>query len=106
MSLPDEMVRAQERAFRLTAKDSDLKHLIGPDHLRYLLEVENPLKAKETAKDAKLRKAVKEFIDLMGRVEESDSGKEFRPNQISSCRALEGERLQALMDEMGKLVND
>jgi hypothetical protein len=46
----------------------------------------------------------KEFITLMEITEESDSGNEFRPNKISSCRAMDGKRLNEILAEARRIV--
>jgi hypothetical protein len=46
----------------------------------------------------------KEFITLMEITEESDSGNEFRPNKISSCRAIDGKRLNEILAEARRIV--
>jgi hypothetical protein len=52
----------------------------------------------------KLEKLWKEFITLMEITEESDSGYEFNPNKISSCRALDGRRLNEILVEARQIV--
>lgn len=42
---------------------------------------------------------------LLDITEESDSGNEFRPNRISSCRAVDGDRIQKILEEAKQLVN-
>jgi len=42
---------------------------------------------------------------LLDITEESDSGNEFRPNCISSCRAVDGERIQKILEEAKQLIN-
>ena len=42
---------------------------------------------------------------LLDITEESDSGNEFRPNRISSCRAVDGERIQKILEEAKQLIN-
>ena len=42
---------------------------------------------------------------LLDITEESDSGNEFRPNYISSCRAVDGERIQKILQEAKQLIN-
>jgi len=42
---------------------------------------------------------------LLDITEESDSGNEFRPNYISSCRAVDGERIQKILEEAKQLIN-
>jgi hypothetical protein len=46
----------------------------------------------------------KEFITLMEITEESDSGYEFNPNKISSCRAMDGKRLNEILVEARRIV--
>lgn len=46
----------------------------------------------------------KEFITLMEITEESDSGYEFNPNKISSCRAIDGKRLNEILVEARRIV--
>jgi len=46
----------------------------------------------------------KEFITLMEITEESDSGNEFHPNKISSCRAMDGKRLNEILAEARRIV--
>jgi len=42
---------------------------------------------------------------LLDITEESDSGNTFRPNYISSCRAVDGERIQKILAEAKQLIN-
>lgn len=42
---------------------------------------------------------------LLEITEESDSGNEFRPNRISSCRTVDGERIQKILEEAKQLIN-
>lgn len=53
----------------------------------------------------KLHSLWKEFIDLLEITEESDSGNEFRPNYINSCRALDGERMSQIIKEAKKEIS-
>ena len=52
----------------------------------------------------KSEKLWKEFITLMEITEESDSGYEFNPNKISSCRAIDGKRLNEILVEARQIV--
>jgi hypothetical protein len=45
------------------------------------------------------------FIGLMDIVEESDSGNEFRPNRIFSCRALDAQKMADIIEEAKRVVN-
>jgi hypothetical protein len=58
------------------------------------------------ARAEKSEKLWKEFIDLLEITEESDSGNEFNPNKISSCRAIDGKRLNEILNEARGMVFD
>ena len=60
--------------------------------------------AAMTARAEKSEKLWKEFITLMEITEESDSGYEFNPNKISSCRAMDGKRLNEILVEARRIV--
>ena len=46
----------------------------------------------------------KEFITLMEITEKSDSGYAFNVNKISSCRAIDGKRLNEILNEARRIV--
>jgi hypothetical protein len=46
----------------------------------------------------------KEFITVLEIVEESDSGYKFNPNKISSCRALDGRKLNEILVQAREIV--
>lgn len=46
-----------------------------------------------------------QFIDIMDIVEESDSGNEFRPNRILSCRALDAQKMSDIIEKAKLVVN-
>lgn len=52
------------------------------------------------------RGLIKEFISFLDYKEESDSGREFHPIEIISCRAMMSEPLNMLLTEMRKRVGD
>ena len=52
----------------------------------------------------KAEKLWKEFITLMEITEESDYGNAFNPNKISSCRAMDGKRLNEILIEARQIV--
>ena len=56
------------------------------------------------ARAEKAEKLWKEFITLMDITEESDSGNAFNPNKISSCRAMDGKRLNEILIEARQIV--
>ncbi len=51
----------------------------------------------------RLHDLLKEFFSILDTVEESDSGKEFHPVYISSCRVLITKRLDQLFTEIKEL---
>jgi hypothetical protein len=52
-----------------------------------------------------IRDLCREFIFLLDIVEESDSGTEFKPNKISSCRALDGSRMNKILQQLKQLTS-
>lgn len=54
--------------------------------------------------DCYLCKVVREFIRLLEIEEESDGGKKFRPNGISTCRTMDGAKMAELLQEMKRLT--
>lgn len=47
---------------------------------------------------------VRDLIGLFEKVEASDSGKEFNPNTISTCRVLDGVRLDEIILNLKRLI--
>ena len=47
---------------------------------------------------------VKELLDILDRVETTDSGTEFHPTHFSSCRTMEIERFNKMMVRLRKLM--
>ena len=47
-----------------------------------------------------LESNIREFLGFLRKVEVSDNGRAFRPNQISSCRVMDGQRMGELLTEM------
>ena len=77
------------------------------ERLKELLRIESAsaqhaLAAAERAE--KSERLWKEFITLMEITEESDSGNAFNPNKISSCRAMDGKRLNEILIEARQIV--
>lgn len=54
---------------------------------------------------AALEQAVRDFFSYMEIVEVSDGGREFRPNTISSCRAMDMVAIDVALTQMRKLVS-
>jgi hypothetical protein len=53
----------------------------------------------------KLTTLWQQFISIMNIVEESDNGKEFRPNRIQSCRVLDAQKMSDIIEEAKQLVH-
>jgi len=51
-----------------------------------------------------LENLVREFFSILDTVEESDSGKEFHPVYIGSCRVLTTKRLNEIFNEMKEII--
>jgi hypothetical protein len=49
---------------------------------------------------------VKELFMLLDITEETDDGRVFRPNQISSCRAVDAERLNSILVSLKHTMED
>jgi quinolinate synthase len=49
---------------------------------------------------------VKELFMLLDITEETDDGRVFRPNQISSCRAMDAERLDKVLTALKHTMQD
>ena len=49
---------------------------------------------------------VKELFILLDRTEESDDGRVFRPNQITSCRLQDGDRLNQILLQLKHTLED
>jgi len=56
----------------------------------------------------KIIELVSELIALLDREEESEAGIRFKPNQIDSCRILDGIRINNILLELRRLrdLND
>ena len=52
----------------------------------------------------KLEALIKDFFILLDRTEETDDGRVFRPNRISSCRAMDAQELEDLLRLMKATV--
>ena len=49
---------------------------------------------------------VKELFELLDRKEETDDGRVFHPNRISSCRAVDAEKLNQVLVELKRTLED
>ena len=64
------------------------------------LAVDSELAASTCSLDG----VVREFIRLLDIEEESDNGRRFRPNGITSCRAIDGDKMLKCIQEMKRLT--
>lgn len=55
---------------------------------------------------AEAKQTLAEFFRYLDVVEESDSGKPFRPNFISSCRVMDGMAMDKLLKELKQWISD
>jgi len=51
----------------------------------------------------RLKKLVKEFLDILDTTEESDGGNIFHPVFISSCRVMKTKRIGEILKELNVL---
>ena len=49
---------------------------------------------------------VKALFELLDKIEETDEGRVFHPNRISSCRALDAEKLNQVLVELKRTLED
>ena len=49
---------------------------------------------------------VKELFSLLDKTEETSEGRAFHPNRISSCRLLDGEKLEQVLKELKNLMKE
>ena len=47
---------------------------------------------------------IREFIGLLDREEEKENGNKFKPNYISSCRALDGQRMEQIIRKLKEIL--
>lgn len=49
---------------------------------------------------------VRELFRLLDITEETDEGRVFRPNKISSCRAMDAEKLDQVLRDLKNVLED
>jgi len=59
-----------------------------------------------TSKAQQYNVLVKELFELLDRTEKTDEGRVFHPNRISSCRALDAEKLKQVLKELKSVLED
>lgn len=64
------------------------------------------IKVREEVEKYDLADCTREFFRILDIKEVSDEGREFSPNYISSCRALDGAKLGMLITKMKKLAEN
>lgn len=57
-------------------------------------------------RNASLESLIKDFFTLLDKTEETDEGRVFRPNHISSCRVQDGQKLENLLRLMKATLED
>lgn len=80
-----------------TLNEGQISHLFGERMTEIINRAEAAIRSE---------RLWKEFITLMDITEESDSGNAFNPNKISSCRAMDGNRLNEILNEARQIVFD
>jgi len=55
---------------------------------------------------SELSRLVLELFEILDSVEETDSGREFHPTTINSCRVMHTERLGRILPEMKRLAEE
>jgi hypothetical protein len=53
----------------------------------------------------RLVRLVGEYLSLLEIVETTDDGREFRPNQLGSCRVMDGYRMNEILNELRQIVD-
>ena len=53
----------------------------------------------------KLTKLLTEFFNILDTTEESDSGTIFHPVQITSCRVMQSEKVESIIQQIKSLIN-
>jgi len=53
-----------------------------------------------------LKQLVRDFFDILDVKEESDEGRVFCPTYISSCRAVDGAKLNEILSRMKEIVKE
>ena len=53
-----------------------------------------------------INKLVKEFLDILDTVEESDSGRVFHPIKINSCRCMVTKRIDEILVRLKEIVKE
>lgn len=62
--------------------------------------------AETTATADTTKELLKKLFYYLDITEESDSGRPFRPNVISSCRAMDGAELNEILNQLKAQVSD
>ena len=56
--------------------------------------------------DNEIKSLIREYIRFLDIVEESEEGRIFRPNQLGSCRVLDGKRMNEILIRLKELVKE
>lgn len=63
----------------------------------HMYQVDCELKMKCADRIEELETLIKDFFILLDKTEETDDGRVFHPNHISSCRVEDGQKLENLL---------
>jgi hypothetical protein len=75
----------------------------GDEMRDFFTMVDNHMMKK--SQDDDLKGLVRKFFSYLDIVETNDDGKEFRPNQISSCRAMDIHNMGILIGKIKEIVD-
>jgi hypothetical protein len=56
--------------------------------------------------EEELKQLVRDFFRILDIVEETDEGRPFRPTNITSCRAMDGAKLNDILKRMKELAGE
>jgi len=73
--------------------------------LSRLLGMSGEREAALVARIVRLETAWHDFFHILDITEESDSGREFRPTRITSCRSLDASKLELVLERAKKLIS-
>ena len=76
------------------------------EELNFNLKTVAEGKVDVVVKLTQLQTYLEDFFTLLDKTEETDEGRVFRPNHISSCRAEDGQKLENLLRLMKAAVED
>ena len=94
-----------DKLYKEANDDPNRDHDIHEARVRIQCEKFERALAELGEQHTKLKAAVQDFLQLMDIREESDSGRVFHPNTITSCRAYDLDQILFSLDQMKSLTN-